>query len=88
MDGPEVVAALREAYQSGGLRLLSAIADDIREHGPLHDPEWILCLDCGHEFERPQSAVLNGGSHPVRCPTCLDLNKTAVRARRYLKEKR
>lgn len=81
MDRAEVVAALREAYEKGGMRLLAAIADDIRIHGPLHDPEWVLCLDCGNEFERPQSAVINNPTAPTRCPTCVD----AVKAERQIR---
>lgn len=81
MDRQEVVAALREAYEKGGIRLLSAIADDIREHGQLHDPEFVLCLECGTEYE-PEPGALNGPKQTVRCPTCQHEARNAA-ARRY-----
>lgn len=81
MDRAEVVAALRQAYETGGMRLLAAIADDILEHGPLHDAEFVLCLDCGAEFE-PDPMKNNDTRRPLRCPTCHDAEKAARQRRR------
>lgn len=89
MDRAEVIAALREAYQTGGMRLLSAIADDIREHGPLHDPEFVTCIQCGNEFEPVTGTERqNGGRQKLRlCFGCQPVEQIE-RHRRWLRERR
>ena len=70
MDRAEVIAALREAYRTGGMSALAAACDAIRQHGQIHTPEFFTCVVCGGEFEPPVSAELNSRNHPLRCANC------------------
>jgi len=66
MDRAETVRLLAEVFQTEGYSdRWRTLMDSIREHGPLH-VEWLICLDCGGEFERAYAQ----GALPLRCDAC------------------
>lgn len=64
MDRAETVRLLAEVFQAEGYSdRWRTLMDSIREHGPLHDPEFAACVTCGDEFaERP--------TQNTYCPEC------------------
>jgi hypothetical protein len=81
MDRAEVIAALREAYRAGGMSALFAAADIIRQHGQIHDTEFLICVDCAVEFPRPPGTA-SGTALPLRCDECRTAKNNAARNKR------
>lgn len=87
MDRAETVRLLAEVFQTEGYSdRWRTLMDSIREHGPLHDPEWRECIDCAGEFEhKPTDASGNTRHQATRCPNCARLARNAADRRRYQK---
>lgn len=71
MDRAATVRLLAEVFQTEGYSdRWRTLMDSIREHGQIHDPEFLTCADCGVEFERPP-VFGSGRCHPpTRCGDC------------------
>lgn len=72
MNRQAVVDLLHCTYRDGGLEGLAPILDLIRRYGPLHDPEWITCPDCGAEHaEQPANGKDRANQYDERrCSRC------------------
>lgn len=84
MDRAETVRLLAEVFQAEGYSdRWRTLMDSIREHGPIHDPEWTICVTCGVEFDAEPLTNDHQGRRATRCRNCtLELN-AANNLRRY-----
>ena len=85
MDRAETVRLLAEVFQAEGYSdRWRTLMDCIREHGPIHDPEYVECAECGAEFEPPpHDRNSSTGWSVSRCQDCIRLAKNARERRRY-----
>lgn len=72
MDRAEVIRLLTELRQAGelGSPRWNQLMESIQRYGPIHDPEFLVCHDCGIEFERPEVFGRGSCHPPTRCFDC------------------
>lgn len=70
MDREELIRVLREAYEKDGYAGLRPYIDDMIENGPMHDPEWLVCSDCGDEYQEAGHTSEHHGSGARSHPLC------------------
>ena len=82
----EVVAALREKYQTGGYEALTPFLEHVQRYGQVHAPDWIVCADCGVEVEvEPNGPTTH---QPNRCSACITDRKARWHIESRMKNRR